>query len=272
MRYVTPGYFEASGISIQRGRGFTAADTDTTMPVVLVNETLAARQFGDEEAVGHTTNRGTIIGVVRDFRQATLEDPPLPELFFPIAQNWSQVSDLGMTLVVRTDGPPDGLVAPLRSALAAASPGHVVFNVRTMEEVVRASLSTFTLTFAAIAASAGLAPLLALAGAYGVVAYDASARIKEFAIRLALGAERGHVTRLVLGRAVSLTAAGLALGLGIVSALTPLLAGLPILIRPPSAATLVPMGAFIALVAILAALPPALRATRVTPTEALRHD
>ena len=272
MRYVTPGYFEASGIPIQRGRGFTAADTDTTMPVILVNETLARRQFGDEEAVGLTTNRGTIVGVVRDFRQATLEEPPFPELFFPIAQNWSQVSDLGMTLVVRTEGPPDALAASVRSAVAAASPGHVIFNVRTMEQVVRASLSTLTLTLTLMAGCAGLALLLALSGTYGVVAYDAAARIKEFAIRLALGAERGHVTRLVVGRAVSLTAAGLVLGSGVVVALTPLLAGLPILIRPPSPATIVPVGGCIALVAILAALPPALRATRVTPTEALRHD
>ncbi len=272
MRYVTPGYFEALRIPILRGRNFTAADTAKALAVVLVNETLARRQFGNDDPIGQTTNRGTIVGVIRDFRQAHLDRTPVPELYFPIAQNWSQVSDLGMTLVVSTAGAPEAFVDRIRAAVADASPRHVIFNVRTMDQVVAESLSTFTLDLAFMAAFAGLALVLALSGTYGVIAYLAGARRKEFAIRMALGADGRRVASLVLRRGAALTVAGVALGLGAAMTLAPLVTGLPVSIRPPDLVTTVPVAAFLVVVALAASLVPAVRSARVNPTEALRSD
>jgi ABC-type lipoprotein release transport system permease subunit len=218
-------------------------------------------------------NRGTIVGVVKDFRQVNPDQPPFPELYFPIAQNWSQVTELGMTLIVSTTtNRPDTMIAPIRSVVRETSPGHAIFNVKTMEQVVDESLLAFTLYLLLMAAFAILAVILALSGTYGVIAYLANARTKEFAIRVALGAGRAHVRRLVLLQGLALTSAGLVIGGLAAVALSPLLAGLPVEIRPPGFVTTAPVAVLIALVATSACLIPALRAARVDPMAALRDE
>jgi predicted permease len=272
MRYVTPGYFDALHITLERGRTFTARDTSDAPPVIMINGTLARRYFGEQDPTGEQMNRGTIVGVVKDFRQVNADQPPFPELYFPIAQNWSQVNELGMTLVVSTVNRPEALVAPIRSAVRDVSPGHAIFNVKTMEQVVAESLSAFTLYLLLMGAFAVLAVVLALSGTYGVIAYLANARTKEFAIRVALGAGRGHVTRLVLLQGVVLTGVGVALGLLAAFALSPLLRGLPVEVRAPGLITTAPVALLIAIVATVACLVPAVRASRVNPMSALRDE
>jgi putative ABC transport system permease protein len=272
LRYVTPGYFEALGIPIVKGRGFTDRDEQGATPVILINETLARRYFGDADPTGEVTTRGAIAGVIRDVRQQHLDRPSAPELYYPVAQNWSQLSDLGMTLVVASRERPEALTEPLRAIVREVNPDLAIFNVRTMARVVDDSLSDFTLYLSLVAGFAVLALVLALTGTYGVIAYVASARTKEFAIRSALGADAGRVTRLVLGRGVVLTGMGLALGFAAAMMATPLVNGLPVSVRPPSVTTVCPVAAFIALVAIAACLVPALRAARVSPMIALRDE
>lgn len=272
LRYVTPGYFQALGIRIEKGRAFTARDDRDAPGVILINDTLARRSFGDDDPIGRETSRGTIAGVVADVRQVNLDQPAVPELYYPVAQNWSQVSELGMSLVVSTRDRPQPLIDPVRSVVRDVNPNFAIFNVKTMDRVIADSLSDFTLYLSLLASFAALALLLASTGTYGVIAYIATSRMREFAIRAALGAERAHVTRLVLGHAVRLTAIGL--GGGLCGALTaaPLLQNLPVSVRPPDVATVAPVAVLIATVAVAACLLPARRAANVDPMSTLRNE
>jgi predicted permease len=270
LRYVTPGYFEALGVPI-RGRGFTPADEASSPPVILINEALARRYFGGQDPVGMEMSRGRVVGVVRDVRQVHLDRAAEPELYFPMAQNWSQVAELGMTLVVRSDRPPASLVEAIRGIVRAVDPGLAVFRVRTMEQVVWDSLADLTLYLLLLTLLAALALVLATGGAYGVIAYIAASRSRELAVRAAIGADGGRLARLVVGRGVVLVGAGLSLGvLGVVAA-TPLLAGLPIAIAAPGAAIL-PAALLVGLAGLGACAAPAWRAARAQPMAALRVE
>ena len=272
LRYVTPGYFEALGVPIRRGRGFTAADTDGAPPVIVINDALARRAFPGEDPIGLVTTRGMIVGTIADVRQVNLDRPAEPEVYYPIAQNWSQVGDLGMTLVVRTRDRPEPLIDAIRSTIRDVHPDQAVFGIKTMERVVADSLSGFTLSLSIVSAFAVVAIVLALSGTYGVISYLASSRAREFAIRVALGAGRGRVIGFVLGQGLSLTAVGLALGAAGALAAGPLLASAAITVRRPDLVTLVPVAGVIGIVAAIAALVPARRAARADPMTVLRSD
>ena len=177
LRYVTPGYFEALGMSIRRGRGFTANDTRDAPPVIVINETMARLVFQDADPIGQTTTRGTVVGVVGDIRNVNLDQETLPEVYYPIAQNWSQLSELGMTLVVRTDGPPTAIVEAVRNAVRQVNPNEAIFDVKTMDRIVDESMSSFTLYLRLMMLFAALALGLALTGTYGVMAYAAGVAI-----------------------------------------------------------------------------------------------
>jgi putative ABC transport system permease protein len=272
LRFVTPGYFDALGIPIRRGRGFTRFDTPATPGVIVINEALARRAFPGEDPIGLVTTRGTIVGTIADVRQVHLDRPAVPEVYTAIAQNWSQVSELGMTLVVKTRERPEALVDPIRSAIRDVYPDQAIFDIKTMESVVAESLSGFTLSLSILSSFAMLAIVLALSGTYGVISYLASSRTREFAIRVALGAGRARVIRVVLGQGLSLTVLGLAVGAAAALAAAPLVRAAPITVRPPDLVTLVPVACVIALVAATAALVPARRASRVDPMAVLRSD
>jgi predicted permease len=272
LRYVTPGYFRALGIPIRRGRAFTPGDDDDAPPVILINETLARAYFGDRDPTGAETSRGTIAGVVGDVRQMNLDRPALPEVYYPIAQNWSQVRELGMSLVVSAEGRAEPLIDPIRETIRRVGPDLAVFDVDTMDGVLAASLSEFTLYLGLVAAFAVLAIVLATTGTYGVVSYVATSRLRELAIRSALGAGQAQVTRLIFGQAVRLTALGLLLGVGGAFAAAPLLRDLPVSVRGPDLSIIAPVAALLGAVAIAASLVPARRAARVDPIYALRRD
>jgi predicted permease len=270
LRYVTPGYFDALGIAIRGGRGFTSADDRDAPPVIMINETLANLYFGADDPVGTRMNRGTIIGVVADVRQTHLDRPASPELYFPVAQNWSQVAELGMSLVVRTGDRPGASTEAIRSVIRDTDPGLAVFGVRTMDGVVAESLSDFTLYLALMTAFAVIALVLALTGTYGVVSSITASRTSEFAIRLALGADAKRVTRLVVAHGLGLTVLGLGLGLLALLAAAPLLQGLPVTVRPPDIKTAAPVAMVIVAVAVTACLIPAKRAACIAPAAVLR--
>jgi ABC-type antimicrobial peptide transport system permease subunit len=255
-----------------RGRTFTAAD-DRDAPIALViNETLARRAFGDRDPVGVETNRGTIVGVVRDSRQVHLDRAPEPELYTTIVQNWSQVSELGMTLVVSTQGRPEASIDAIRGVIRDVGPQLAVFNVKTMDRVVADSFADFTLYLSLLGAFAVLALILAISGTYGVISYVAMTRVREVAIRMALGADRRTVVRLLLRRGVALAAIGLAVG-GLAAFLaSPVLDAFPVAVRPPGLITTLPVAALLGLIAVAASAVPARRASRTDPMAALRND
>ena len=272
LRYVTPGYFRAHGIPIVKGREFTAADGREAPMVILINETLARRYFGDRDPVGAETTRGIVAGVVRDVRQVHLDRASEPEVYYHIAQNWAQVSELGMTLVVRTEDRPEAIIDAVRSIVRDVNPNLAIFNIKTMERVVAESLSDFTLYLSLLAGFAGLALVLAASGTYGVISCAAMSRMREFAIRMALGADRGRVMRLVVLQGAGLAAAGIAAGtLGAFLA-SPLLRNFPVTVSPPDALTTLPAALVLGAIALAASVVPARRAAGADPMTVLRNE
>ena len=272
LRFVTPGYFRAHGIRIVKGRGFGRSDTRDSPMVIVINETLARRYFGARDPIGAETTRGTIIGVVGDVRQAHLDRSTEPEVYTTIAQNWSQISDLGMTLVVSTHDRPEASIDAVRSIVRAINPNLAIFNIKTMDRVVAESLSGFTLYLSLIACFAALALVLAVSGTYGVISCVAMSRMREFAIRMALGADKARVMRLVVAQGVALAISGIVIGTLAAYFAAPLLRNFPITIRPPSVLTVVPVALALGLIAVAASAIPARRASRTDPMAVLRNE
>ena len=272
LRYVTPGYFEALGIPIRRGRGFTNSDARDGLPVIVINETLAKRLFQSDNPIGLITTRGMVVGVVGDVRNVHLDAETLPELYYPVAQNWSQLSELGMTLVVRTEGPPTAIVDAVRRGVREVNPSEAIFDVKTMDQIVDESLSTFTLYLMLLVVFAALAVGLALTGTYAVMAYVATSRSREFAVRAALGASQSRIMALVIRHGLRLTGVGLTGGLILASLAAPALQALPVTARPPGLTVLVGVTLLVGAVAMAASLIPARRAAKVDPMAMLRNE
>ncbi len=269
LRYVTPGYFRAMGIPLVSGRVFNDRDTINAPRVILVNQALAARYFPGEDPVGKTTDRGTIIGVVRDVRHVGLDQAAVPELYYSIAQNPPVTST---SLVVSSQIPPETLAGAIRAAIRQVNPNQAIFNIKTMNRVVSDSLSNLDMYLWLIGAFAVLALLLAAAGIYGVMSYSVASRTREFGIRMAVGADSSRVVRLVLRQGVVLTLAGLGIGVAGAAALTRFLTSLLAGVTPTDPATFVVVSAFVLIISIVACLVPALRAMRVDPVVAMRCE
>jgi len=271
LRFVTPGYFRAMNVPIVRGRAFTASDTEKAPRVVIVNEALAKRYFPDEDPIGKELDRGVIIGVAGDVRNVGLDRPTSPELYYAAAQNIAMTSDLGMSLVAQADGDPAAIVPALRGAIHDVRPNLAVFNARTMAQVVDDSLADLHMYRWLIGLFAALALLLAAIGLYGVISYMTAARTREFAIRLALGSRAIALAQLVIGRGVLLTALGLVAGGAVTLALSRVFASLPIG-GAPDPVTYVTIATILLAIALSASAAPAIRAARVDPATALRHE
>jgi predicted permease len=271
LRYVTPGYFDALGIPVLSGRPLTEADTRDTPRVIVINQTLARRYFGGVDPVGVETTRGTIVGIVGDVRQVNLDEPAVPELYYPMAQNWTQLSDLGMTLVVRTDRRPEPLVDAIRSAIRHVAPGVAIFNVKTMDEVIADSLWDLNLYRWLVGLFAVLTLALAAVGLYGVISYGVAVRRREWAVRLALGSDPVALARLVLKRGLQLSVIGIMVG--IIGALATWLTvpDLPVSFSA-GPATFATISTLLLTIGFIACFFPAMRAARSTPALALRQE
>jgi putative ABC transport system permease protein len=271
----TPDAFRALGTRVLDGRAFSDADVPGAPEVVLLNRTLARRLFGDERAVGRrlrlvNPEQGdgwrTVVGVVADIRFSGLRDPDQPTIFTPFGQTpfpWSYV-------MVRTEGPPLGAAGGVREAVRAVDPTLDAAAVRPMTEVVAESVGGPRFQAALLATFAALALALAAIGIYGVVSYSVSQRTQEIGIRMALGAERRDVLRLVTAEGLRLAAAGVAVGLLGAAAASRVLATLLFEVDPTDGPTFAGAAAFLVLVALLASAVPAVRASRLHPTDALR--
>lgn len=276
-RFVSPGYFEAFGVPVVAGRAFGPEDDAEATPVVMINETLARRYFAGGDPIGAriATDRypteeslwRTVIGVVGDERIEGLATAARAELFHPIAQAPRQ----GLHLAVAGPGGPEALIEPIRREIAALDPDLPLFQVRTVEQIVAASMVRERFVALLVASFAAVAAALAALGVYGVLAYAVARRTRELGIRMALGAAARDVLGLVLRRALGLAAAGLVLGLAGALAFGRLLAGLLYGVGPADPATLAAVSAFVLLLALVAALLPGRRAARVEPSTALRQ-
>ena len=213
-----------------------------------------------------------IVGVAGDVRQSGLDHETMPDIYYPMAQNVAQISDIGMTLIASTLVPPRTLTGPIRDLVGRAHPNVATFGVGTMDEIVRDSLAGMAFYSWLVGSFALLAMVVACAGIYGVMSSIVAARTREFGIRLALGCDRRRVERLVLKHAAVLAAAGLAIGAAGAIASARFLESLVVGASRLEATTMAGSGVVLAFVALVASAVPARRAARINPMRALRQD
>jgi putative ABC transport system permease protein len=278
-RAVSPGFFETVGATLVEGRWFTEEDDQHGEAVAIVDRSLAEKTWPRSSALGRllatdprVTGKPTvwvkIVGVVGHLRHLTLLADVREQIYFPVRQ----ANRNPMAYAVRTTADPAGLATPIRAVVADLDPELPVYDVRPLESYVTSARETQQFTMQLAALFAVLALVLATIGVYGVVAYSASRRRPEFAVRLALGAKPGALVRLVLADGIRLTAVGLVLGAGAALATSSLID--PQLFGvtgrdPVSYAIALPV---LGLVALLASAAPAWRATMVDPVEGLRAE
>jgi predicted permease len=269
---VSPGYLRAMGVSLRRGRDLSDSDVSSSARVAMVSETLARTLYPDVDPLGRTIlvfrNEVTIVGVVADVRQTSLDEAPVSQLYVPLNQNGSGSIDL----IARTALPPSALTPALRTALAEVDSRLATTEVRPIEDLVDRALSPRRFLVSLLAGFSALALILATLGIYGVVSYGVSRRVSEFGVRMALGATGGDVCRHVLADTVRLVLAGLALGAVASLALTRLISSLLFGTSPTDPVTFTLVALLLAGVALLAGYLPALRASRIEPMRALRAE
>ena len=275
---VTSGYFETLRIPLKQGRLFTDADTAGSLPVVVVNESLVRRFFPKGDALGRRVTYGnptgpnarwqTIVGVVADTRRGGLEREPWAEVYYPQAQ----AADTSLYALVRTTGDPLASAKAAQAEVWAIDRDQPVASVRTVDAILARSQANRRFTTLLLGLFSIVAVTLAAIGIYGVMAYSTAQRTQEIGIRMALGARRGDVLRMVLGEGLTIGAAGLGLGLAGALALTRFMSGLLFGVGTRDPLTFVALPFGLLLVAALATLIPAARAIRVDPSIALRSE
>ena len=274
---VTPDYFATMGIPLQQGRAFTEADRADAPPVAIISRSVARRFWPSGNAIGKRIGYPfdspwmTIVGVVPDTKQDSLRDTLSTSMYTPWRQR-SRMTGAEMWLVVRTSTDPTSVTTSIRRIVAETDRTVAVSDVRTMNAVVDRSLSTTRFTTLLVASFATLALMLGTVGIYGVMSYLVGQRTKEMGIRVALGASRNQVMRLIVGRAVRLAAVGGAAGLVAALAATRALRRWLYGVSPTDPATLAIVALLFLVVAVVASSAPALRATRVDPSRSLRED
>lgn len=271
---ITPGFFRALDIPIRQGRDFDWRDRAGTTNVVIINEALARRLFANENPLGRRLLTGIqsipreVVGVVADIRSQTLSDPPQPEMYYPAAQ-----ADGGfLTVVIRSTRPAASLRNELAAAVHAIDPGVPLGEVRSYADLMAGAVADRRLGMTLLGGFAALALVLAGMGIYSVIAYSVAQRTNEFGIRLALGASPQQVVTMVIREGLKLAALGLAIGLAAAVALTRLMQQQLFEVSATDPLILGGVAGFLGLIAALACLVPALRATRVDPMSALRAE
>jgi putative ABC transport system permease protein len=270
--FVAGSYFRAMGVRLLGGRAFTERDNSTNAPrVAILNEALLRRIFPNEDPldkrVGFRGETYEVIGVVGSVRHSGLDGQPDPRIYVPQVF-WP----LSGSLIIRARISPRAVAEVVRREVASIDPDQPVSNIRTLEQVIAGSLAQRRLTLICLGTFATAALLLSAIGLYGVMAHAVGQRTHEIGIRMALGASRVDVIKLVFRRAVLLTLAGLVLGLMGSLALTRFIAAQLHDVHPTDPMTLASVSILLVFVALLAAWPPTRRATRVDPMEALRYE
>ena len=277
-----PDYFKTMGIPVVRGRDFTERDDLNAAPVLIVNEALARRYFPNEDPIGKRLAPGfstvpvrddesgirEIVGVVGDVKHQNLQDPPQPEIYF--AQ--SQMPMSAMTVVVRTAGDPRALQRAVHGVVQSLDKNAPVYTVRTIEQILARSVATPRFNTLLLGLFAAVALILTTVGLYGVISCSVSENTQQIGIRMALGAQRSDVFRLIVGQGVVLTVAGVVIGLGAAFGLTRVMSSLLFGIGSTDAWTFTGVAVLLIFVAGVACYLPARRAMNVDPMVALRQE
>lgn len=275
VRVITKDYFKTMGIHLVRGRLFDERQPSEAMNKVIVNETLARRHWPNGNPIGKRIRiswapdtEDEIVGVVGDVLHAGLDAEVRAMTYWPFARN----AYGSMTLTVRTAGEPGRVVSTIRGILRGEDTDLALADIKTMDEVVSRSVAQRRLMMVMLGIFAGAALLLAAVGIYGVIAYSVTQRTQEIGIRLALGAARSDVLRMIVGQALGLAVVGVVVGVAGAVFLTKLMADLLFGVEPFDPLTFVVVAAGLTLVALLASYLPGRRATRVDPVIALRAE
>jgi putative ABC transport system permease protein len=275
-RVSTPDYFQAMGIRLSKGRGFTDQDKAGAPPVLIVNETLARKHWPNEDPLGKRIRfEGTleeapwmqVVGVIEDVKH-DLNLPVTPEYYLPHAQDpWTS-----MLLVAKTKADPASLGTALRQQVWAIDKDQPVFDVRTMEEVRSISIAMYSFSSVMLAIFAGIALLLASVGIYGVMAFAVTQRTQEIGIRMALGARARDVLKMVVKHGMKLALLGIVLGLAGSWAVTRFMKALLVGVEATDLLTFGVVSMCLLIAAFVACYIPARRATKVDPLVALRYE
>jgi predicted permease len=275
--FVSPAYFDTLELPLVRGRAFTDQDTESTRHVAVVNETMAARFWPGQDAIGRRFRTKTldgpeweIVGIAHDSKYLALAEGSLPYLYLPLNQHPSSMR----VLQVRTSGPPERMAAAVRRQIEALDADMPISDLRPMKQSMNGPAGFLVFRLGAMQASAMglLGTLLAILGVYGVVSYGAAQRTHEIGIRLALGAQPGDIRRLVLRQGLVVVCVGIAAGLLGSFALARLTGKILLLVSSTDPLTFAGVTLLLAAVALWACYLPARRAMRVDPLVALRHE
>jgi putative ABC transport system permease protein len=276
-RLTCPGYFATLGIPVVRGRDFTEHDTTSSSPVVIINEETARRYFARQDPIGQRLKLGgpqssnpwlTIVGVVRDVRHFGLENPIRREIFRP----YSQAAWPSMTITIKTAVEPLTLVTAAKAALSRIDSEQPVSRPRTMESVVAESTEGRRFPMVLLSLFSAAALVLSAIGVYGVVSYLVSQRTREMGIRIALGARRPQVIRLVVAGSLRPVVSGVAIGIAGAILSARLLSTLLYAVTPSDPSVLMGIVTVLGTTAAVACWVPARRAANVDPIVALRDE
>ena len=269
---VAPRFFETSGLPMLRGRDFGSLDTDNAAQVIIVNETMARKFWPGSDPVGQSFYDGhdtyQVVGVARDTKYRNLREAPRTTMYQPLSQSYRP----SMNLLVRTAAEPTSVVPALQARLHELEPAITIFNVRTLSEHVGSSLYVERMESTLLVFFGLLALGLTAVGIYGVVAYSVAQRTREVGIRMALGAQRGDVLKLILMKGLALIAWGTALGLIGCYWLSRLVSSQLYGVTPYDPLSFATAAVVLVGVAMLASYIPARRATKVDPLVALRYE
>jgi putative ABC transport system permease protein len=274
----TPGYLETMAIPLLKGRALAPQDTDTAPLVALINETMARELWPDQSPLGKRIKFPgseknpqpwrTIVGIVSDVKQYGLDKKDPMQIYLPEAQFPTQF----MTLVVRSSSDAKGMIAAVRNEILATDKDQAVYNISTMEQLLADSISLRRFSMLLLIAFAAIALMIAAVGIYGVISYSVTQRTHEIGIRMALGAGRREIVKLVVGQAMTMTLAGVTIGLGAAFGLTRVMESLLFNVSATDPLTFVIIPVVLTGVALGACAVPARRATKVDPMVALRYE
>jgi predicted permease len=282
-RAITAAFFQSMQIPLLRGRVFSAVDSADAAPVIMVDEEFARRIWPDRDPIGQRLAVNAIpnsnppvpqwravVGVVGHVKNNALDQLGREQTYVPIVQTTFPIRS--MYLTVRAAAEPTAVAASIQRIVRRLDPSLPVYEVKTMSEWLDATVSSRRFNMMLLVAFGALALTLAAIGTYGVIAYSVSQRTQEIGIRMALGAGRGVMMKMVLGQGMTLVGVGVVIGLAAAFGLTRLLAGLLFGVKAGDPLTFAAVAVILTAVALLAAFVPAQRATRVDPILALRQE
>ena len=278
--FITPGYPEALMSRLVAGRGLTWSDIEGRAKVALITENLAREQWGaPAAAIGRRIQLGAspggwyeVVGVLGNLRDDGVVQEPPTMVFWPLVGELFPQVVRSLSIAVRASREPAALMPAIQRAVWSVNPNLPLASVRTLRDILDASMARAAFAMVMLSIAAGVALILGLVGIYGVISYLVSQRTREIGVRIAIGAQPGAVRRMVVGEAVAVTAAGVVIGLGAAVGLTRLMAGLLHGVGPVDPLTYGAVALVITSVALAASYLPARRAAGIDPAAALRSE